>query len=119
MRVIYNKVFPFKKHGYINLFGVLFIHGSCTEYTLSTYEFNRESIRCAQMADFCPVLLIGGLIYYVTYILFITRSYFTTIPVGLRPSHVSNPFVVEIGTHESDGSYVSTRKKFAWKKFLH
>ena len=48
MKVIYNRIIPFKGFKAINLFGVLFVREGCT---MREKDFNHESIHTAQMKE--------------------------------------------------------------------
>lgn len=50
MKVIYNKIIPFKGYKCINLFGVLFVRKGCT---MRESDYNHEAIHTKQMKDFC------------------------------------------------------------------
>ena len=48
MKVIYNKIIPFKQFKCINLFGLLFVRKGCF---MSEKDFNHEAIHTAQMKE--------------------------------------------------------------------
>lgn len=48
MKVIYNKIIPFKGYKCINLFGVLFVRKGCT---MSESDYNHEAIHTKQMKE--------------------------------------------------------------------
>ncbi len=48
MKVIYNRLIPFRGFKCINLFGVLFVREGCV---MSAEDFNHESIHTAQMKE--------------------------------------------------------------------
>ena len=60
MRVIYNKVIPFKGFKCVNLFGVLFVREGCT---MRTEDYNHEAIHTAQMRELLYVP------FYLLYVL--------------------------------------------------
>ena len=56
MKVIYNKVIPFKGFKCVNLFGVLFVREGCT---MRTEDYNHEAIHTAQMSAVLPAVRAG------------------------------------------------------------
>lgn len=60
IKIIYNKLIPFRGFTCINIFGVLFVR---EEYgKLSRVEINHESIHTAQMKE------LGYVLFYVIYV---------------------------------------------------
>lgn len=60
MKVIYNKIIPFKGYKCINLFGVLFVRKGCT---MRESDYNHEAIHTKQMKELLYVP------FYILYIL--------------------------------------------------
>lgn len=60
MKVIYNKIIPFKGYKCINLFGVLFVRKGCT---MRERDYNHEAIHTKQMKELLYVP------FYILYIL--------------------------------------------------
>ena len=48
MKVIYNRIIPFRGFKCINLFGILFVREGCV---MTRTDFNHESIHTAQMQE--------------------------------------------------------------------
>ena len=48
MKVIYNRIIPFRGFKCINLFGILFVREGCV---MTRTDFNHESIHTAQMKE--------------------------------------------------------------------
>lgn len=60
MKVIYNKIIPFKGYKCINLFGILFVRKGCT---MSESDYNHEAIHTKQMKELLYVP------FYILYLL--------------------------------------------------
>lgn len=60
MKVIYNKIIPFKGYKCINLFGVLFVRKGCT---MRESDYNHEAIHTKQMKELLYVS------FYILYLL--------------------------------------------------
>ena len=60
MKVIYNKIIPFKGYKCINLFGVLFVRKGCT---MRESDYNHEAIHTKQMKELLYVP------FYILYLL--------------------------------------------------
>ncbi|MEI3109875.1 MAG: hypothetical protein V8T88_13730 [Phocaeicola sp.] len=48
MKVIYNRIIPFKGFKSINLFGLLFVREECVMFDV---DYNHEAIHTAQMKE--------------------------------------------------------------------
>lgn len=59
MKVIYNRIIPFRGFKCINLFGILFVREGCV---MTRTDFNHESIHTAQMQE---------LLYHPFYLLYV------------------------------------------------
>jgi len=120
MNIISNSIIPFKGFLCINLFGTLFIREEYV-YKLNDEEFkkkvlNHESIHTAQMKDFCKWLPIGGLIYYLIYILEWLFRVLFVYPFSHK-AYKTISFEREAYANEDNLQYLDTRKHFAqWKK---
>lgn len=60
MKVIYNRLIPFKGYKCVNLFGVLFVREGCT---MRAEDYNHEAIHTAQMKELLYVP------FYLLYVL--------------------------------------------------
>lgn len=72
MKVIYNKIIPFKGYKCINLFGVLFVRKGCT---MSKSDYNHEAIHTKQMKE---------LLYVPFYILYLLEWLYRLIQKVMR-----------------------------------
>lgn len=110
MKIIYNKLIPFKGFLAINLFGVFFIRknddGSNPVITKRT--INHESIHTAQQKE---LLYVG---FYLLYLLF----WLWNLIFATRTAYRSIPFEIEAYTNEYDFDYLKNRKKYAWIKTM-
>ena len=118
MKIIYNKFLPVKGFLAINLFGVLFVRDeSSKKKPLSTKTLTHESIHTAQMKDFCPFLPIGGLVFYIVYVLeWIVRLF--QFGVKRYAAYRQISFEKEAYTNENSQTYLKQRKRFAWVNYL-
>lgn len=111
MKIIYNKILPPSGYKAVNLFGVLFVRKGAN---LSNEDVNHEAIHTAQIQDFCTLLLIGGIPYYICYAgLFL----YQWARRGFRKWHEAyraNPMEVEAYANQSNLDYIEDRQKFAW-----
>ena len=108
MKVIYNKILPFKGFVAMNLFGVLFAR---KEYQpLGKYTLNHEAIHSKQIFE---LLIIGFyLIYFIEYIL-------RAIQHGnLHTAYRNISFEREAYQNEKSKTYLQKRKHFAWIKYM-
>lgn len=101
MKVIYNKVIPFKGYKCVNLFGVLFVREGCT---MSAADFNHEAIHTAQMKELLYVP------FYVLYVLewLLLWAKFHDAHTAYR--HIS--YEVEAYLFQADADYLKTRPKY-------
>lgn len=103
MRIVYNKVIPFKKFEAVNLFGILFAR---KEYIVSKRTIHHEQIHTIQMKEMLYVFFY--LWYIIEWLLLLfkyrnaTKAYF-----NIR-------FEQEAYKHETDFDYLKKRKPFAW-----
>lgn len=106
MKIIRNKIIPFKGFKAINLFGILFVRG---ESNINEKTINHESIHTAQMKE------LGYIGFYILYLMeFLYKL------IVLRQAHAAYKnisFEVEAYKHEDDMNYLKTRKPYAmWHK---
>lgn len=104
MKVIYNNIIPFKGFKCINLFGVLFVRKGCF---MSDKDFNHEAIHSAQMKE---MLYVGFYLWY--FIEWIIRL------CCKGNAYKSLGFEKEAYAHDDDLTYLTTRVRFAWWKYL-
>lgn len=101
MRVVYNKVMPFKGYKCVNLFGVLFVRKGCT---MTPTDYNHEAIHTAQMKE---------LLYVPFYLLYVLEWLFHLIRLrDTKAAYRAVSFEREAYAHEGEAGYLKTRKKF-------
>ena len=105
MKVIYNNLIPFKGFKCINLFGVLFVRQGCV---MRDEDFNHERIHTAQMKE---MLYVG---FYLWYFVEWAMELFTY----KDKAYHTNTFEREAHEHDSDLTYLATRPRYAWTKYL-
>lgn len=102
MKIIYNKIIPFKGFSVVNLFGVLFTRVQ----RLSRRIINHEGIHTVQMKE------LGYIGFYIIYLLEWLYRLVTT-----KNAYRSISFEREAYANESNPNYLKTRKKYAqWRK---
>ena len=101
MKIIYNKIIPFRGYVAIMLFGVIFAR---KEYEpLPYYVIIHEKIHAAQARD-C-----GGYVWF--YLLY---AYW-----WIRRGYRNNPFEREAYFYQDcSWNYLDFREKYGWKKFI-
>ena len=110
MKVIYNRVIPFKGFTAINLFGLLFVRknddGTCPE--LSETTLRHEQIHTEQMKE---MLFVPFYLWY--FIEWLVRLFTNT-----WHAYRSISFEQEAYGNEGDAEYLQTRKRYSWVKYL-
>ena len=104
MKVIYNKIIPFKQFKCINLFGLLFVRKGCF---MSEKDFNHEAIHTAQMKEMLYVFFY--IWYFVEWIIRLFRKGNAYRNLGFEKEAYSN---------DDNLSYLDIRPMFAWWKYL-
>lgn len=117
MKVVFNKVIPFKGWVAINLFGILFVRGERRD--LSQRLINHESIHTAQMRE---LLFIGFYAWYVVEWLF--RLLFALITLYRAESgkvgkhfyqtYLDISFEKEAYNNQDNFEYLAKRRHFAF-----
>lgn len=101
MRVIYNRLIPFKGYKCVNLFGVLFVREGCT---MTATDYNHEAIHTTQMKE---------LLYVPFYLLYVLEWLWYLIRLrDTRAAYRAISFEREAYAHEGEADYLKTRKKF-------
>lgn len=109
MKIIQNKLIPFKGYKYINLFGLLFTRDKSK---ITDIEYNHEKIHLKQMQE---MLWLPFYIQYgVEYLVIIVARLFDK--QGDRYHDIS--FEEEAYNNETNLNYCSDRKHFAWLKYI-
>lgn len=104
MKIIYNKLIPFKGFKAINLFGVLFVREGCT---MSDEDINHEKIHTAQMKE---------MVYIPFYLWYLVEWIARLFKSGNAYRNIS--FEQEAYDNQSDLSYLNDRKHYGWFKYL-
>lgn len=122
MKIIYNKLIPFKGFIAINLFGILFARN---EYKnrLTHLTITHETIHTEQILDFvfgCKALqLIGGIIFYILYLTeWLIKLIISAFTFGKVRAYRSISFEQEAFNNQREKNYPTTRKRFAWLKYI-
>jgi hypothetical protein len=104
MKVIYNNIIPFKGFKCINLFGILFVRKGCF---MSDEDLNHERIHTAQMKEILCVF------FYLWYFIeWLIRLF------GKGNAYRNLGFEKEAYSNEDDLTYLATRPRFAWWKYI-
>lgn len=110
MKVIVNKWIPFKGYAYINLFGIIFARKDARP--ISDKSYNHEHIHLKQMQE---LLWIGFYLWYcIEYI--IIRLF--RIKDKQSDCYRDISFEEEARLNDANLDYISTRKHYAWFKWL-
>lgn len=104
MKIIYNKIFPFRRFVAINIFGVLFAR---KEYKpLSSIDMHHEKIHTAQMKE---TLYIGFYLLYLIEWMILFFKYKNT-----DKAYYNIRFEKEAYHNEYDLGYSKRRKLYSW-----
>lgn len=110
MKIVYNKVIPFKGFLAINLFGILFVRKNKdgSNPILSDTTMNHESIHTAQMKE------LGYVFFYLLYFIEWVIRLFINMPYAYR----AISFEQEAYQNEDNLDYLKTRKHYSWIKYI-
>lgn len=107
MKVIYNKVIPFKGFKCINLFGVLFAREGAK---LSEVTYTHEYIHTKQMKE---------MLYIPFYILYVLEWLVRLVIMhNAKQAYSRISFEMEAYYNQYNSSYPDTRQHFTWLKYL-
>lgn len=106
VKVIYNKIIPFKGYAVINLFGILFSKLK----VLNRYTINHESIHTEQMKE------MGYIFFYVWYGIEYCLIRFFHKKQSNAYHDVSFEEEAHNNTYNLD--YLKTRKRYSWVKYI-
>lgn len=103
MRIIYNKIIPFKGFTAINLFGVIFAREG---HTITPPTINHEKIHTVQMRE------LGYIFFYILYFL----EWLYRLCVDTKRAYRAISFEQEAYAHQRNYNYLQERKHFAmWR----
>lgn len=103
MKIIRNKYTPFLGFRCVNLFGVLFVRGN---KELSDVTINHEAIHTAQWKE----------LWYIGFLLWYVIEWLIRLPKGNAYRNIS--FEREAYTNDKNLTYLQTRKRFAFVKYI-
>lgn len=110
MKIIVNKLIPFKGYAYINLFGIIFARKDARP--ISEESYNHEHIHLKQMQE---LLWIGFYLWYcIEYV--IIRLF--RLMDEQNDCYRDVSFEEEAHINASNFNYIKTRKHYAWLKWL-
>ncbi len=123
MKVIYNKLIPFKGYFAINLFGVMFVREEYKNYNISKQTYNHELIHTSQALDFIfkykQIQFLGYLIFYVIYFMeWLIKLLISLFTFGKIKAYRSISFEQEAYKNQHNLNYLDSRKSFAWVKYI-
>lgn len=109
MKVIENKLIPFKGYAYINIFGIIFTRNKSK---ISKRSYNHEKIHLKQMQEmlWIPFYLWYGIEYIIIRLfrLFVSQN---------KVYHDVS-FEEEAYNNQDNYEYTKQRKHYAWLKYL-
>lgn len=101
MKVIYNRLIPFKGYKCVNLFGVLFVRAGCT---MRAEDYTHEAIHTAQMKE---------LLYVAFYLLYVLEWLWHLARLrGMKAACRVVSFEREAYAYQFDADYLKIRPKF-------
>ena len=104
MKIIRNRLIPFKGCNAINLFGVLWVRGQAR---VTQVDLNHERIHTAQMRE------LGYILFYVLYLV----EWMVRLPMpGNAYRNIS--MEREAYGHQGDLGYLSSRRHYAWLHYM-
>lgn len=113
MKIIYNKILPFKGFIAINLFGILFVRDEYkyyinydNKYDNGNHIINHESIHTEQIKE------LGYIFFYIWYII----EWLLRLPFGNAYYNVS--FERKAYDNENNEFYLKTRKHYTFLKYI-
>lgn len=118
MKIIVNKFIPFKGFIAMAFFNMIFwrkeYEDKLKNKSYTQIVVNHESIHAAQMKDFFPWIPIGGIIFYIIYVLeWFVRCFIH----GYNNAYKNISFEKEAKANELFLDYLGKRKRFAmWRK---
>lgn len=106
MRVIYNKLIPFKPFTAINLFGLVFARKECEP--LSKRTLNHDAIHTAQMKE---LLYVGFYLWYVV-------EWLVKLFIYGKEAYRNVSFEREAYQYAGYEGYLSIRRPYKWIQLI-
>lgn len=107
MKIVYNRMIPFKGFSAINFWGIVFARQEFKELSKST--LNHEAIHTAQMKE---LLYIGFYLWYVI------EWFIKLFVYGRKEAYRNISFEQEAYEHQHDYDYLKKRKHYAWCQMI-
>ncbi len=104
MKIIHNRLIPFRKYDAINICGLLFCRKGVT---ITTDLIQHERIHTAQMLE---LFIVGFYLWYFV-------EWLIRLPLHGR-AYLNISFEREAYEHMYDPNYLLTRRRFAWMNYL-
>ena len=109
MKIVYNKIIPFKGFSAVNIFGILFAREGAN---ISERTIRHEKIHTYQQKE---MLYLG---FYLWYVLeWLIRVLFTKYAFS-HSAYRSISFEQEAYSNQEDVDYVSKRKRYCWFNYI-
>lgn len=109
MKIIQNKLIPFKGYSYINLFGTLFTRD---KNKIDAITYNHEKIHLKQMQEMLWIF------FYIWYIIEYCIIFFVRLFDKQNVKYHDISLEEEAYNNQFNLTYTSTRKHYAWFKYL-
>jgi len=103
MKIIYNRIIPFKGFLAINLFGILFVRKEYKGKQLTETTINHEKIHTAQMKELLYIP------FYIAYFF----EWLVRLVTNTNTAYRSISFEQEAHNNQNNMGYLKTRKHFA------
>ena len=110
MKIVYNRLVPFRGFLAINLFGVLFVrlNSDGSKPLLTDSTLNHESIHTAQMKE------LGYIFFYLLYFM----EWMIRLVINPLNAYRSISFEKEAYRNEDNPDYLKTRRHYSWIHYL-
>lgn len=123
MKVIYNKVIPFKGFYVINLFGTLFMRDNYKNMPVNKVTLTHEGTHTEQAIDLvfgCRQLrTLGYILFYVLYFIeWLIKLILSGFTLGKIRAYRSISFEQEAYNNQKNYNYLNERKRFTWIKYV-
>lgn len=122
-KIFVNKLIPFIGYIAMAFFNMIFWRQEFESYLIKEHHksyvdkvINHEKIHTSQMRDFCKWLPLGGIIFYIVYVL----EWFIRLFInGPKNAYSMISFEREAKSNERNMEYINTRSKFDnFKKYF-